>query len=931
MSKRLHHAPDCHCCSGVDADTPRRISNPPGLSSIDYRIGRHGDFLESIQARLSSADNPALAALTTRESSDFTIALSDALATSLDVLSFYTERYAHEHYLRTATERLSVLEMARLIGYQLNPGVAAGTHLAFTLQATPGAPAEPIEIPVGTRVQSVPAQDEKAQSFETTAAAPARADWNAIPVETSVPWRPKTGDTELWLEGVATQLQAGDAILIVGADRQTNSDSEDWEVRVLSAVQADLDNDRTRLRWDDPLGSAFPAVGDAGAGAQVHAFRERSALFGHNAPDPNLMGNDDSNVAALIDIETDPDDWEWIDFHIDPDAIDLDSNNKQITANSWVALVSNESGSGSASLPGFTELVKAGKVIHRTRNAFGISSKATRIFPDTTTNITTARYDLRRTLVLAASERLRPSARPSFHPVYGDGLTLAGPVEGLKTDQPIALSGPRQRIEVAPRVTNLQLFLKDGSPVPLAAGDGLFLMHAAAVIIHGRPYLLPAKFLAAVIGISSVQLLMLLMDRDGQIGLMLAWANQIMLAPSTEDDPVVSEIAFIDTLDEPSRDYSKLKLSQPLANVYERASLRVNANVAAATHGETVEEILGSGDGAVANQRFSLAQSPLTFVSAKTPAGSASTLELRVNDVLWKAVPTLHAAAPDTRVYSLNQDDDGVTSVQFGDGEEGARLPSGEGNVRVRYRKFLGTEGNLNAGKLTTLLSRPLGVSEVVNPVPATGGDDPETLDKARDNAPLTVLTLDRAVSIADYANFARAFAGIDKAHALWVPAGPARGVFLTIAGVDGANVPETSDTYKNLLDSLSTYGDPLVPLRLGNYADARFRCRLSIKVLAEFAIDPVLLAVDAALTGHFSFPNRDFGQTASVDEVSAVAQGVKGVEAVHVTLLYRSGDPATMEPRLFATLPVVSLTTLPQPAELLRLDEDAIELEVLP
>ena len=124
--------------------------------------------------------------------------------------------------------------------------------------------------------------------------------------------------------------------------------------------------------------------------------------------------------------------------------------------------------------------------------------------------------------------------------------------------------------------------------------------------------------------------------------------------------------------------------------------------------------------------------------------------------------------------------------------------------MRARYRKGLGVAGNVAGGKLTTLLSRPLGVSEVSNPDAATGGEDAEPLDRARDNAPLTVLTLDRAVSIDDYVNFARAFAGIDKAHALWIPAGPARGVFLTIAGVEGADVPASSDTYVHLLESLA-------------------------------------------------------------------------------------------------------------------------------
>ena len=67
--------------------------------------------------------------------------LTDAWAAALDVLTFYQERIANESYLRTATERLSVLHLARLIGYELRPGVAASTSLAFTLDETAGSPA----------------------------------------------------------------------------------------------------------------------------------------------------------------------------------------------------------------------------------------------------------------------------------------------------------------------------------------------------------------------------------------------------------------------------------------------------------------------------------------------------------------------------------------------------------------------------------------------------------------------------------------------------------------------------------------------------------------------------------------------------------------------------------------------------------------------
>ena len=927
-------APDCGCCAGIDAATPRRLANPPGQDAITYRIGRHGDFVESMRARLSSADAPALAALTTREASDFTLALTDALASTLDVLAFYTERVANENYLRTATERFSVREMARLIGYELAPGVAASTHVAFTLQGVPGAPVEPITIPVGTRVQSVPGQDEQAQSFETVVPTPARAEWNAIPVQTSLPWRPEFGDTELWLDGLATQLQPGDAILVVGTERMQTPGSEHWDVRVLDAVEPDNKNGRTRVHWKDPLGSVFPHMDPAGAGAQVHVFRQRTALFGHNAPDPNLMGNDDSNVAKLIDKKTNPNDWQWKGFEPNANSIDLDTDNAKIVADSWVALVSNEPGIGSADLPGYTELYRAKTVVHRTRNKFGISSKITRVYPDTTENYTADRYSLRRTLALAHSEQLAVAPAPLFHPVYGDGLTLGRRVDDLLPGQPIALTGRRQRIGIPPRISGLSLALDDGGSVSLEGGDELFVMAPAVRIVGKTLIALDANTFAALIGSASVRFRLQLMDRDGRRGTLVASGNEIRLRDGQDTDETVMEIAFIGTANDPvthDRDHTYLKLSAAVSHVYERASLHVNANVAPATHGETVEEILGGGDGSLMNQRFALKQAPLTYVSASTPSGRASTLEVRVNDVLWQEVPTLHAQASNTHVFETLQSDGAVTTVLFGDGLEGARLPSGQSNVRARYRKGIGVAGNVAANKITTLLSRPLGVSEATNPSPATGGEDAETLARARDNAPLTVLTLERAVSIDDYANYARAFAGIDKAHALWVPAGPARGVFLTIAGVDGANVPESSDTFSNLADSLVTYGDPLVPLRMVNFRDARFRCRLSIKVLAAFETDAVLAAIDTALRDHFSFAQRAFGQTVSVDEVAAVAQAVRGVEAVHVTRLHRSGTPPKVVPRLFAGLPVPSLTGLPQAAELLTLDDAPIELEVLP
>jgi len=150
----------CQCCEGIEAATPAEIFNPPGLAALKVRAGTQASFKEAMLVGVTGQS--ALARLTTRDDDDPTIGIVDAWASALDVLTFYNERIANEAYLRSATERRSVLELAREIGYELGPGVAAGTHLAFTLETLAGAP-DVVPIPVGVRAQSIPGPDEKPQ------------------------------------------------------------------------------------------------------------------------------------------------------------------------------------------------------------------------------------------------------------------------------------------------------------------------------------------------------------------------------------------------------------------------------------------------------------------------------------------------------------------------------------------------------------------------------------------------------------------------------------------------------------------------------------------------------------------------------------------------------------------------------------------------
>jgi predicted phage baseplate assembly protein len=363
-----------------------------------------------------------------------------------------------------------------------------------------------------------------------------------------------------------------------------------------------------------------------------------------------------------------------------------------------------------------------------------------------------------------------------------------------------------------------------------------------------------------------------------------------------------------------------LVLEQPLAGTYRRDGVLVFGNVALATHGETVHQILGSGSASSSFQRFDLAHGPLTYVeSPADPSGVETTLSVRVNDASWTEAPTLFGAAPAGRAYAVRTDEAGATYVQFGDGVRGARLPSGVNNVRATYRTGIGAAGNVRAGGLAQLLDRPLGARGVSNPSAATGGVDPESETAARTSIPLGVRTLGRAVSLLDYEDYARAFTGVVKAKAATLTLRATRTVVVTVLFASG-------DRSGDLWASLRSHGDPEVQVLVLDGTIERFRLGL------RFARDPaadaavVRAGVRVAVQAAFGFDARDLVQPVHLSEIEAAVHTVPGVAGVEVGRLYRSDLGAGFHDRLLAQQPSVDAAGAALPAGLLVAEDDPFD-----
>lgn len=983
----------CGCCDGIQLLTPLSVTNRPGLDALLYRVGTYASFVETMLARLSNlplrlgdlnaplpdGSDPdtliyPLQGLTTRDQSDPAIAMLHAWAIVADVLTFYQERIANEGYLRTATERFSLLELARLVGYVLRPGVAASVFLAYTLEKD-----HDVTIDLSNQAQSVPRPGQLPQSFETAEKLEARSAWNTLKPRLTRP-QPVFGQNadannffrsintdRIYLQGTATKLVSGDVLLLLfgqslqkltngafvavsqttaqPADKRTLVELAGTALTALNpdkrpaSIQAELLQTRATLQttpslsFSDLVGrlSITPSLQPRNTQrlerAVTQAFSARSDIHpqvlvnlnpllqstlysalgnikvvppqleknGKQPPPPpgqlpqvlsspmapveplqevmalrvkaSLFG-DKLPVAATVN--PDPN----LDKDIVKKLIALDAEYKGITQGS-VVMVERRDGSSPLFVPALVvdvQTVTLGGP--QTGNLWVFSTQGS----TTTTGSTSTTSDpvkmkvtvlqlgqawLGDELEVLQQDKSKREALLTGTTVYAQNETLSLAEETIEddiaTDAALKEGIPeavKNRVSVGTDTIEL-----DGIYDGLKSGQRLIILGERTDVIQDDGTSVP--------GIQISELVM------------LASVTQDVQKIPNPNNPTGNKI------DLPGdKKHTFLKLAKPLAYSYKRDTVTIYGNVVRATHGETRKEVLGSGDATQELQSFTLRQTPLTYVAAPTTSGVESSLQVRVNDILWHEVPSLPGLTPTDRKYITETDDTDKTTVIFGNGQYGSRLPTGVENVKAVYRTGIGAPGNVQAGQISQVVTKPLGVKGVTNPLAATGGADRESIISARPNIPLATLALDRLVSVQDYADFARTFAGIGKASADSLSNGRRRLVYLTIAGVNNIPIDPNSDLYLNLVQALQKFGDPHQPLQVGVAEVLFLVISVRVRLLPDYELEAVEPQIRAALLDTFSFERRELGQPVFESEVLSVIQAVAGVDYVELEIL---------------------------------------------
>lgn len=369
-------------------------------------------------------------------------------------------------------------------------------------------------------------------------------------------------------------------------------------------------------------------------------------------------------------------------------------------------------------------------------------------------------------------------------------------------------------------------------------------------------------------------------------------------------------------------------------------------NVILVDHGLTIEdEALGTvpqplvflapaGDGAGCQAAtptavpprtsFVLPARPLTQAAPLDPASASAAASLRwpvasalpaivltgVRDGVplpWTPVRDLLNSRADDREFVVEVEDDLAATIRFGDDQRGQRPASGT-VLTATYRVGNGARGNVAADALAHFVAGS-GVAGAIamvrNPLPATGGVEPEGLEDVRQRAPSAFRTQERAVTPADYAEVTARNPQIQRAAATLRWTGSWRTVFITADRTGGAEVDAAFERelrrfvepYRMAGQDLEVDAPRPVPLAITLRVCVKpghFRGDVKAALLQVFS----KRTLPDGRRGVFHPDNFTFGQPVYLSQIYAAAQAVDGVDSADVTQFERQGRP---DPQAFA------------------------------
>ena len=258
----------------------------------------------------------------------------------------------------------------------------------------------------------------------------------------------------------------------------------------------------------------------------------------------------------------------------------------------------------------------------------------------------------------------------------------------------------------------------------------------------------------------------------------------------------------------------------------------------------------------------------------------------------WTSRADLLSSKPSDPHFVLEVEDDGSARVRFGDDRNGRRPETGM-TFTARYRVGNGAAGNVGAEAIAHAVTSNGAVIGARNPMPASGGVDPEQTDEARRRAPHMFRRQERAVTTDDYAAKTALAPGVQRAaaHRRWT--GSWHTMFIAVDRTNGA--PLTDAVERDLRQHIDRYRMAGHDVEFDNARFVPLELELRVCVNARFFVGHVRVALTRALGALFSPDRLTFGQPVYVSPIYSAAHSVEGVDSAEIVTFQRRGVPESL------------------------------------
>ena len=265
---------------------------------------------------------------------------------------------------------------------------------------------------------------------------------------------------------------------------------------------------------------------------------------------------------------------------------------------------------------------------------------------------------------------------------------------------------------------------------------------------------------------------------------------------------------------------------------YQRGGVIIRGNCLKFGHGETQPPtLLGSGDATENNQVFIIKKDNISFIAdSHLVWGVRADIEIIVDGRRYEQVSTFDQSGPGDAHYTITLIENGHLKITFGDGKQARRLPSGYNNVSMTYRIGSGSLGNnVVRNSLNTLVKSDIRTISVRQPFATSGGQDAESPQQIRENAPRHLQSLGRAISLSDFEHIAETTSGIWHAKAFQNNVvGRRQSVSIVVVPANDAPLGQLRDTLSSRLNAVSS---PSIDFTIHRFYPVALMLSMSIRV----------------------------------------------------------------------------------------------------